>query len=254
VSKSEETYAQGMVYWTGDDDQAIDNYSLWQFELIEQFIGQSILEVGVGTGRIALQILRKLPVSEYCGVEPSTQHFADLKRIFANVEQMKLLNATIEEVPNSERGRFDTFLSTHVLEHIEDDLGFLRQASEFVRPGGKLVIVVPAVNWLMSQLDRNIGHFRRYDRKMTQALAHSLGFRIVTNRYSNFVGFWGWLVICKLMGAHYQGEGKESFLSKLKLFDRMVPILKRIEKIVVPPIGLNLILVLEKPRDAAPGV
>ena len=50
----------------------------------------------------------------------------------------------------------------NVIEHIADDVAALAQLRELLRPGGKLVIFVPAFPMLYSEMDRRIGHFRRY--------------------------------------------------------------------------------------------
>ena len=49
-----------------------------------------------------------------------------------------------------------------VVEHIEDDLGFLRHLRDLLEPGGMLYLTVPAYNFLWSHEDVNAGHFRRY--------------------------------------------------------------------------------------------
>jgi len=49
-----------------------------------------------------------------------------------------------------------------VVEHIEDDLGFLHHLWDLLEPGGMLYLTVPAYNFLWSHLDENAGHFRRY--------------------------------------------------------------------------------------------
>jgi hypothetical protein len=49
-----------------------------------------------------------------------------------------------------------------VVEHIENDLGFLRQLWDLLEPGGMLYLTVPAYNFLWSHEDVDAGHFRRY--------------------------------------------------------------------------------------------
>jgi SAM-dependent methyltransferase len=51
-----------------------------------------------------------------------------------------------------------------VLEHIPDDIGFLRQIHSLMKPGGRIYITVPAYQWLWSHEDSNAGHARRYTR------------------------------------------------------------------------------------------
>jgi hypothetical protein len=56
-----------------------------------------------------------------------------------------------------------------VIEHIEDSTAELRRAVDLLAPGGHLLILVPAFNYLYSPFDKAIGHFRRYDKKILKA-------------------------------------------------------------------------------------
>lgn len=64
---------------------------------------------------------------------------------------------------------FDTILYIDVLEHIEDDAEELRMAVERLRPEGMVVVLSPAHNYLYSPFDKQVGHFRRYNKKLLLA-------------------------------------------------------------------------------------
>jgi hypothetical protein len=66
--------------------------------------------------------------------------------------------------------RFDTFIYIDVLEHIRDDAAELCLAAEHLEPGGRLIVLSPAHQFLYSPFDQAIGHYRRYDREMLGAL------------------------------------------------------------------------------------
>lgn len=58
-----------------------------------------------------------------------------------------------------------------VVEHIEDDVAFLRHLHDLLEPGGMLYLTVPAYNFLWSEADVEAGHLRRYtSRKLSQRL------------------------------------------------------------------------------------
>jgi SAM-dependent methyltransferase len=57
---------------------------------------------------------------------------------------------------------FDTILYVDVLEHIEDDRREVRRAMDRLRPDGTLIVLSPAHQWLFTEFDRAIGHYRRY--------------------------------------------------------------------------------------------
>lgn len=61
------------------------------------------------------------------------------------------------------RAEFDYVLLLDVIEHVENDAGFLAQAMKFLKPGGIALIHVPALPFLWSLADDYAGHLRRYD-------------------------------------------------------------------------------------------
>jgi SAM-dependent methyltransferase len=75
-------------------------------------------------------------------------------------------------------GRFDNMLAFEVLEHIEDDLGALRQWASWLKPGGRLLLSVPAHMCLWTPRDEWAGHVRRYEREALVAVLREAGFEI----------------------------------------------------------------------------
>ncbi|HVH78374.1 MAG TPA: class I SAM-dependent methyltransferase, partial [Stellaceae bacterium] len=74
-------------------------------------------------------------------------------------------------------GSVDALGLFDVLEHIEDDFGALRTFHRCLGPGGRLYLTVPAYQWLASDRDRALGHFRRYSLKSLRALVAQAGFK-----------------------------------------------------------------------------
>jgi 2-polyprenyl-3-methyl-5-hydroxy-6-metoxy-1,4-benzoquinol methylase len=72
-------------------------------------------------------------------------------------------------------GRYDAIFLLDVLEHIEDDLAFLRAALRHLRSGGLVVVNVPASMRLFSDYDRAAGHLRRYTSENLTALLRQSG-------------------------------------------------------------------------------
>ena len=117
-----------------------------------------------------------------------------------------------------------------------------------MRSKGKLIILVPALQFLYSNLDRNIGHYRRYDKKMIRKLVAGKNVKIEKLFYSNFLGVLASLYFLKFKNLEYQSsEKKEQFIFLFKLYDRFfIPMIALLEKYLSVPIGLNLTVVLEK--------
>ena len=95
----------------------------------------SVLDFGCGNGSVARQILKQVRTLKGLEVNPYTREMAK-KQIGTEVY------ASIEEIPKSEV--FDVIYTNHVLEHIENPIETLRQLSVHLRPGGRMIIVVPA--------------------------------------------------------------------------------------------------------------
>jgi SAM-dependent methyltransferase len=83
--------------------------------------------------------------------------------------------------PNS----FDIVTALDVIEHVDDDLATLRELYEVMRPGGLLVISVPAYKQLWSYWDDILGHRRRYTTGSLRQVAQTAGFRVRKVSYSN---------------------------------------------------------------------
>jgi SAM-dependent methyltransferase len=70
-----------------------------------------------------------------------------------------------------------------VIEHIEDDLGFLRSVAAVLRPGGRLYLTVPAFSFLWSQEDSDTGHYRRYTSRAISKVLRKAGFAVEYSTY-----------------------------------------------------------------------
>src|SRR4029453_4600362 len=84
---------------------------------------------------------------------------------------------------------FGSVYSLNVLEHIEDDAAALWGLFTVMRPGGHLILYVPAFPVLFSAMDREVGHVRRYRKKPLRALVHSSGFRVTSCEHVDSLAF-----------------------------------------------------------------
>lgn len=128
---------------------------------------ESILELGAGQGSVGARLSR---LARYTGVEPDpiSREVARgrLPRSAVMVQDLGELDPAAD---------FDLACAFEVLEHIEDDLGTLRAWTERVRPGGHLLLSVPAHAKRFAAADHVAGHFRRYDPPQLRALARKVG-------------------------------------------------------------------------------
>jgi SAM-dependent methyltransferase len=122
-----------------------------------------LLDAGCGTGRNLVEFGR-LGEAEGIDVSSEAVDFCH-RRGLEGVRQ-----APLEDLP-FEGGRFDLTLATDVIEHLDDDRRALRELRRAARPGGRLLVTVPAYRWLWSQHDESMHHRRRYtERGLADAL------------------------------------------------------------------------------------
>jgi SAM-dependent methyltransferase len=123
-----------------------------------------ILEAGCGTGG-NLYLLGEH--GEVAAFEPN-----DLARAFANEKAPGVVihSAELPHGVSTVVGPFDLVVALDVLEHIEEDQAAFDALIELVKPGGSMLITVPAIKRLWGQHDFRLSHVRRYDRRDLLAL------------------------------------------------------------------------------------
>ena len=140
-------------------------------------------------------------------------------------------------------GRFDSVVSSNVLEHIPDGIEaeVVRTSFELLEPGGVSTHWVPAMQCIYGSLDRRFEHFRRYNKKQLLALFENAGFTVERCGYQNMVGFFGWWWQSRVLKA--TRIPKSAALN----YDRfVVPVASRVEQYVRLPFGQSLFIAARK--------
>jgi SAM-dependent methyltransferase len=146
-------------------------------ERLELGSGARLLEVGAGTGG-NLDLLARF--GEVWGVEPSAVGAALGRRQWAG----RVLRARAAELPFRDRS-FDVVAALDVLEHLHDDLAALDEFRRVLRPGGFVVLHVPAYRALWGHEDVVSGHLRRYRAREVGRLLAAAGLEAVHLGYAN---------------------------------------------------------------------
>jgi SAM-dependent methyltransferase len=207
---------------------------------VERFVGREILEVGMGIGIFTEKLLSR---GHVFGVDIVPEFVAAARRRHGERPDLEYLVADMGAgLPDSMRGRaFDTIVCMNVLEHIEDDGGTLKRFMAMLRPSGRLVLVVPAHMCLFNPLDSHDGHFRRYGADELKEKLTKAGFSVVHMSQFNFFGIFGWFLNGTIL------RRKDLPTGQMGLFNKVAPILFRLENLIGPPIGLSLLAVGAKP-------
>jgi len=130
-----------------------------------------VLDAGCGTGGLIRRVASVHPAWRWTGVDSSPLACA-LARARTDAE---IREARVEALPFGE-GRFDAVGSMDVLYHLDDDGAALRESLRVLRPGGVLIVNVPAYPWLWSYHDEAVEGRRRYTRAGILALLAGAGF------------------------------------------------------------------------------
>jgi SAM-dependent methyltransferase len=198
----------------------------------------SILNAGCGSGELSLQLAAA--GHRVLGIDPSLDYIALARRNAAASEtwNCSFRVAAIEDFRTEEV--FDCVVATDVLEHIADDAAAFAQLVWLVKPGGTLLITVPAGPRLYGFHDESLGHFRRYTRRQLARLVEPLC-RIDALRYFGFCLLPVCYLYSKLLRIPYpvgaSGDRARHPLIAFTLrsmlqFDRLLPM----------PLGTSLIL------------
>lgn len=216
------------------------NYRDWMYRRVAPFIGQRILEVGAGIGNFTLLLLDREIVVAADKYMPCVEALRTRlgERLHAPPIQLDIADPAARGLRDY---AFDTVICLNVLEHVEDDLGALRNMRDVLKPGGRLVLLVPAFQFLYGSVDRALEHYRRYTRKDLLPRMREAGFVVETSYYMNMIGMAGWFVNNRILGWQHESADQIGF------FDRVIaPWAERVEKLVRPPFGLSLIAIGRK--------
>jgi 2-polyprenyl-3-methyl-5-hydroxy-6-metoxy-1,4-benzoquinol methylase len=150
----------------------LDLYAQTKYDVLLDYLagrrGLRILNAGCGSGELSLSLAAA--GHTVVGIDPEPR-YVELARKNAAARpdlDCKFEVAFIEDYRGG--GDFDCAVATDVLEHIEDDRTAFDRLVRQVRPGGLVLITVPAGNWLFGYHDEVLGHYRRYSPRTLRAL------------------------------------------------------------------------------------
>jgi SAM-dependent methyltransferase len=218
-------------------------YRQYQYDLIEPFVGRSILEIGSGLGDFSSQFSDRI---DYLAVSDSDPYCIDqLRASYSGRSDVDVLEVELPGEIKISRN-VDTVILMNVLEHIQDDVTALRNLADCVEAGGRLIIWVPGYQRLYGDFDRQVGHCRRYSPATLRSAVEAAGLRPQLCRPVNFLGgiAW-WLAVRRLRVGHANTR-------LVALYDTLVvPATRALERVFHPPFGQSVLCVAEVPAGSA---
>jgi len=206
---------------------------------VKAFVNGRVLDAGCGIGANA-EWLMHLGVTSYTFLEPDAGLLAQVPRhtnhpLIAAAERIHGTTADL-----SHRA-FDTILYIDVIEHIADAQAELRRAYDLLAPDGRLIILVPAFQYLFSEFDAAIGHHRRYSKGLLQEhLPEEL--QLVRLHYLDCLG------LALSLGNKWLLKQPAPTAAQIRFWDRrVVPASRVLDPITCHSFGRSLLCVAQKP-------
>jgi len=217
-------------------------YLDWIATQLRPHLGDEVLELRGGTGSLSSKLMSKRLRYVVTDKDPLMLHA--LANRFLRTPSVQVLGVDPASASDLEqfRGAMDSVVCVNVLEFENDPVNTLRAAREALRPGGKLLLLVPYQPWLFGSIDKPLGHLRRFDKSNLNAMLTEAGLKPSEERDFNRFGALSWFLYGKILGR------KRIPKITLKLFDKSVWLWKMLDP-VMPWKGLSLIVIAERVND-----
>lgn len=228
---------------------AVRNWKSYWSRQIRPFIRGDVIEVGAGIGSNTPFL--DPGCDDPAGYEPGGDHrwvclepdpllLAQLTKTLKQTtgRQYETVCGTLQTSDRSQR--FDTVIYIDVLEHIANDREELNIAAGRLRPGGRIIVLAPAHQWLFSPFDAAIGHFRRYNRTMLRSISPT-GLTIEQLIYLDSVGLTASAANLFLL--------RQSMPTKaqLRFWDHwIVPVSRVMDKLLLHSAGKSIVAIWRK--------
>lgn len=203
-------------------DQA-PNYYAAILTYFAPYLGGHVVEVGAGIGTFSQCLLSFSQITTLTLVEPAKNLAPVLRKTFFGNANVRLVNGNLQSVAGSLS--CDAVVSINVLEHVEHDEDLLRAIHQALKPGGAVLLFVPALPCLYGSLDEAFGHVRRYRKGELGSLLTKVGFQVRCLRYFNFPGIVSWFIFgtifkCTTLSPWSVWLYDRLFMSWLPVFER----------------------------------
>jgi glycosyltransferase involved in cell wall biosynthesis len=199
-------------------------FNKWMADTVRPWLGTRVLELGAGIGNMTQHLARGRKA--YVASDIDAEHMARLRVRFRGRPNLEIRKCDLCDAADFQPllGVFDSVVCLNVVEHVEDDLGALRNIFSVLKPGGRAIILVPQDQKAYGTLDEVLGHYRRYSEPQLRARMQKAGFEVETVLHFNRVTRPGW----RFNGQVLKRKSFSRF--QLRIFDWLVPLWRRIDR------------------------
>ena len=212
----------------------------------------TILEVGCSSGYMLKDLREQFPSAKLIGVD---YLYKALERLSASLKGIPLVQGDVTQDTIPEKS-VDAIVFLNVLEHVKDDALALEKLYKTLRPGGILIIEVPAMSHLYDAFDEYLQHFRRYDMKPLLDLVQKASFEVTRKNHLGFIPYvpfyLGKRKNQKLLGASKEEQKQAMQLvmrsgASSSLLDWAFHFEDFLRKFMYFPYGIRILLTCKKP-------
>ena len=222
--------------WELESFDNAKNFRKYQIEKIKPYIKNlKIFDIGSGSGGLINYYTQY--ASEVSVYEPSNRLNNILNKKF------KFKNVKIYKSHPASDKKFDTILFMDVIEHIKNYDNVLKIALKNLKKDGVLIINVPAFDFLFSDFDKKVGHLKRFSKKDFFILSKRHNLKILSLDYYDIVGFFLIFVSKFILKIHLKSTNVSR---NIKIWDKMIPISKFLDALLLNQLGKSLLCVLKK--------
>ena len=190
-------------------------YEHWYYvskgKAMRSFLGDikadEVLDVGAGSGIFSRQLLDHNICNTAVCVDPNYSEETEENHNSKSIRFVKSIEKTTQNLT----------LMMDVLEHVEDDVALLKEYADTMPINGKVLITVPAFQFMWSGHDVFLEHYRRYTIKMMEKTIRDAGLRPVKSRYF-FGSLFPVVAVIRLVKKILFKQGKIEGKSELKLY------------------------------------
>jgi glycosyltransferase involved in cell wall biosynthesis/protein-L-isoaspartate O-methyltransferase len=199
-------------------------FNRWMADTVRPLLGTRVLELGAGIGNMTQHLARGRKT--YVASDIDAEHMARLRVRFRGRPNLEIRKCDLCDSADFQPllGVFDSVVCLNVVEHVEDDLGALRNIFSALKPGGRAIILVPQDQKAYGTLDEVLGHFRRYSEAQLRERMEAAGFELERMLHFNRVTRPGW----RFNGQVLKRRSFSRF--QLRVFDALVPLWRRIDR------------------------